>query len=159
SAARRSHRLGALDQHPALRSRSHELHRRMVRGEPFLFPSLRLPAGPALSAGVAAAMALRLLSVDDSCVRRNPHQEGAAQGSLCTEVPGMNRPMRVYGLNVFEVYLCTLLNALGWIAIAVGVAGVFWRWLLPSDWLALGIATAFVGLVLLLAAGGIRQNR
>jgi len=71
----------------------------------------------------------------------------------------MNRPMRVYGLNVFEVYLCTLLNALGWITIAVGVVGVFWRWLLPSDWLALGIATVFVGLVLLLAAGGIRQNR
>jgi len=74
----------------------------------------------------------------------------------------MEFPMKVYGLNVIELFLTDLLTALGWglILFAV-VAGVY-----PNPFFTLGFlegllvaGTGVAGGLLLLGSGGIRHNR
>jgi hypothetical protein len=74
----------------------------------------------------------------------------------------MERPMEVYGLNLFERFLTDILTVLGWLLVLfVIVTGIFSDAFFSRD-LAAGVlmaGTALAGLLLLLGSSGIRQNR
>jgi hypothetical protein len=74
----------------------------------------------------------------------------------------MERPMKVYGLNLIEQFVTDLLTALSWGLILFSVAAA----LFPRAFFAVGFlegmlvaATALTGALLMLGSVGIRQNR
>jgi hypothetical protein len=75
----------------------------------------------------------------------------------------MDRPMRVYGANVFELVLAGWLAALGPLLLAWAVAaGIAPGALLPGEGVGGGLlagATGAAGLALALAGAGVQQNR
>lgn len=74
----------------------------------------------------------------------------------------MDRPMRVYGLNVVEQFLDDLLVAVGGLLVAIGVAAVVFEDVFDTRGLGAGTlvaATAAAGILLAAGGSGIRQNR
>jgi hypothetical protein len=75
----------------------------------------------------------------------------------------VDRPMRVYGQNVYEIVLTDYLVALGVELIALAIAtGIVPATLAPSDSVGAGLlagGAVGAGLLLVLASGGVRQNR
>ncbi|HEX6302638.1 MAG TPA: hypothetical protein VFZ76_00500 [Anaerolineales bacterium] len=73
----------------------------------------------------------------------------------------METPMRVYGLNLVELFLEDFLAALGWLLILFAIASRVFAGLFGSAGFSGGLVVAtaaLAGLVLILASAGIRQN-
>ncbi len=73
----------------------------------------------------------------------------------------METPMRVYGLNLFELFLEDYLTVLGWLLLAYTVTSLILAEVFRVDNFAGGLVVAssvLTGLVLILASAGIRQN-
>lgn len=73
----------------------------------------------------------------------------------------METPMRIYGLNLVELFLEDFMTVLGWLLIIFAVASrilvrVFWVDSFSGGMIVAG--TVLTGLVLILASAGIRQN-
>ncbi len=74
----------------------------------------------------------------------------------------MDYPMRVYGLNLFELFLSDILTALGWLMLLFALAAGLWPGILIEQLFWGGVlvaATAVTGIVQLMASTGLRQNR
>lgn len=74
----------------------------------------------------------------------------------------MEYPMKVYGLNVLELFLADCLTAVAWLAVIFAIAvGLFSDAFAAAGFVGgmLVTATAATGVVLALASSGIRQNR
>ncbi len=74
----------------------------------------------------------------------------------------MDRPMRVYGLNVVEQFLDDLLVAVGALLVALGIAAAVFEDAFASGGLGGGMlvaGTAAAGILLAAGGSGIRQNR
>jgi hypothetical protein len=73
----------------------------------------------------------------------------------------METPMRVYGLNLVELFLEDFLAALGWLLILFAIASRVFAGLFGAAGFSGGLVVAtaaLTGLVLILASAGIRQN-
>jgi hypothetical protein len=74
----------------------------------------------------------------------------------------MDYPMKVYGLNVIELFLTDFLLALGWLLVFLAVAAaIFSGPLLASGFLGglIVACTVLTGVMLWLGSSGLRQNR
>jgi choline dehydrogenase-like flavoprotein len=74
----------------------------------------------------------------------------------------VDRPMRVYGLNVVEQFLDDLLVAVGGLLVALGIAAAVFENAFDARGLGAGMlvaATAAAGVLLAAGGSGIRQNR
>lgn len=73
----------------------------------------------------------------------------------------METPMRVYGLNLNELFLEDFLTALGWLLILFAIASRLFAGVFGVDGYSGGLmvaGSALTGLVLIVASAGIRQN-
>ncbi len=74
----------------------------------------------------------------------------------------MERAMRVYGLNLIEMFLTDVLGVLGWLLILLAIAAAIFRGAFVASELVGGMliaGSAIDGVVLMLGSAGVRQNR